>query len=103
MLLTPLKSLLFFYYINCSNLLVLSQSDLGTSVLIALSGIAVIWLMNKIKYIIYSLLGLVISFICYFNFKNYQKLRILTFLNPNRDPLEQVIKYTVKNSSWFRD
>ena len=44
-------------------LLVLSQPDLGTSVLIALSGIAVIWLAGiNIKFIVYSFLGLVISF-----------------------------------------
>ncbi len=70
-------------------LLVLSQPDLGTSVLIALSGIAVIWLAGiNIKYIIYSFLGLVISFPFVISMlKPYQKLRILTFVNPDRDPL----------------
>tara|TARA_B100000282_G_scaffold185912_1_gene135286 strand:- start:235 stop:1359 length:1125 start_codon:yes stop_codon:yes gene_type:complete len=70
-------------------LLVLSQPDLGTSVLVALSGIAVIWLAGiNIKYIIYSLLGLVISFPFVISIlKPYQKLRILTFINPDRDPL----------------
>ncbi len=70
-------------------LLVLSQPDLGTSVLVALSGIAVIWLAGiNIKYIIYSLLGLVISFPFVISvLKPYQKLRILTFINPDRDPL----------------
>ena len=70
-------------------LLVLSQPDLGTSVLIALSGIAVIWLAGiNIKYIVYSFLGLVISFPFVISIlKPYQKLRILTFINPDRDPL----------------
>jgi len=70
-------------------LLVLSQPDLGTSVLIALSGIAVIWLAGiNIKYIVYSFLGLVISFPFVISMlKPYQKLRILTFINPDRDPL----------------
>ena len=70
-------------------LLVLSQPDLGTSVLIALSGIAVIWLAGiNIKYVVYSLLGLVISFPFVISMlKPYQKLRILTFINPDRDPL----------------
>ena len=70
-------------------LLVLSQPDLGTSVLIALSGIAVIWLAGiNIKYIVYSFLGLVISFPFVISMlKPYQKLRILTFLDPDRDPL----------------
>ena len=41
-------------------LLVLSQPDLGTSVLIALSGIAVIWLAGiNIKYIVYSSYNLI--------------------------------------------
>ncbi len=70
-------------------LLVLSQPDLGTSVLIALSGIAVIWLAGiNIKYVVYSLLGVVISFPFVISMlKPYQKLRILTFINPDRDPL----------------
>ena len=70
-------------------LLVLSQPDLGTSVLIALSGIAVIWLAGiNVKYVVYSLLGLVISFPFVISMlKPYQKLRILTFINPDRDPL----------------
>ena len=70
-------------------LLVLSQPDLGTSVLIALSGFAVIWLAGiNIKYIIYSFLALVISFPFVISIlKPYQKLRILTFINPDRDPL----------------
>ncbi len=70
-------------------LLVLSQPDLGTSVLIALSGLAVIWLAGiNIKYIIYSFLGLIISFPFVISIlKPYQKIRILTFINPDRDPL----------------
>ena len=70
-------------------LLVLSQPDLGTSVLIALSGIAVIWLAGiNIKYVVYSFLGVVISFPFVISMlKPYQKLRILTFINPDRDPL----------------
>ena len=70
-------------------LLVLSQPDLGTSVLIALSGIAVIWLAGiNIKYVVYSFLGLVISFPFVISMlKPYQKLRILTFIDPDRDPL----------------
>ena len=42
--------------------LVLSQPDLGTSVLIAASGIAVLWLAGtKIKYFVYSSLIFIIS------------------------------------------
>jgi len=69
--------------------LVLSQPDLGTSVLITIGGIAVIWLTGfRIKYFLYSFFVLIclipvgISLL-----KPYQKLRILTFLDPERDPL----------------
>ena len=70
-------------------LLVLSQPDLGTSILIALSGIIVIWLSGvNIKYFIYFSLVLIISAPFAISFlKPYQKLRILTFFNPDRDPL----------------
>ena len=70
-------------------LLVVSQPDLGTSILIALSGVVVLWLSGvNIKYFIYSFLILIISapFVITI-LEPYQKLRILTFFDPNRDPL----------------
>jgi len=69
--------------------LVIVQPDLGTSFLIGISGIAVLWFAGiNHKYFIYTMLGFVISlpFIIAF-LKPYQKLRVLTFLNPDRDPL----------------
>ena len=70
-------------------MLVLSQPDLGTSILIALSGLVVIWLSGvNIKYFVYSTLALIVSAPFVISFlKPYQKLRILTFFNPERDPL----------------
>ncbi len=69
--------------------LVVSQPDLGTAVLIAITGLIIIWLTGfRIKYFLYSFFVLIclvpvgISFL-----KPYQKSRILTFLNPERDPL----------------
>ena len=69
--------------------LVVKQPDLGTAVLIAISGLIVIWLTGfRLKYFLYSFFVLIclipvgISFL-----KPYQKSRILTFLNPERDPL----------------
>ena len=70
-------------------MLVITQPDLGTSILIALSGLVVIWLAGiNVKYFVYSFLALLIAmpFVIAF-LKPYQKLRILTFLNPDRDPL----------------
>ena len=70
-------------------ILVATQPDLGTSILIAAGGIVVAWLAGvRAKFFIYSgfsmlaLMPVAISFL-----KPYQKSRILTFLNPERDPL----------------
>ena len=70
-------------------ILVISQPDLGTSVLIALSGLIILWIAGiKIKYFVFSFIVSVISLPFIISFlKPYQKLRILTFLNPDRDPL----------------
>tara|TARA_B100001540_G_scaffold182723_1_gene161145 strand:- start:319 stop:1449 length:1131 start_codon:yes stop_codon:yes gene_type:complete len=69
--------------------LVVSQPDLGTSILIAGSGLVVIWLAGlNIKYFVYSGLLLLVSFPFVVSIlKPYQKSRILTFFNPERDPL----------------
>ena len=70
-------------------ILVATQPDLGTSILIAAGGLVVAWLAGvRAKFFVYSgvvmfaLLPIAISFL-----KPYQKSRILTFLNPERDPL----------------
>jgi len=70
-------------------LLVLNQPDLGTALLIAMGGFIVIWLAGvKIKYFMFSIVTLICSLPLVIAFlKPYQKLRILTFLNPERDPL----------------
>ena len=69
--------------------LVLTQPDLGTSILIASSGMVVIWLSGvNVKYFVYTGLVLIISAPFVISFlKPYQKLRILAFFDPERDPL----------------
>ena len=69
--------------------LVVSQPDLGTAILIALSGIIVLWLAGvNIKYFFYSSLTFIISAPFVISLlKPYQKLRILTFFDPDKDPL----------------
>ena len=69
--------------------LIIAQPDLGTAILVLAGGLAVIWLAGlRIKYFVYSLFAfvclapIVIAFL-----KPYQKLRILTFFNPEKDPL----------------
>ncbi len=69
--------------------LVIKQPDLGTSLMIAMGGLTVIWLAGiRVKYFMFSF----VTFLCMMPvvislLKPYQKLRILTFLNPERDPL----------------
>ncbi len=70
-------------------LLVVLQPDLGTALLIAAGGTVVAWLAGvRVKFFAYAtlifilLLPIAISFL-----KPYQKARILTFLNPEKDPL----------------
>ena len=70
-------------------ILVLAQPDLGTSILIASSGLIILWLGGvKIKYFIVSFITFLISLPFVITvLEPYQKLRILTFLDPDRDPL----------------
>ena len=69
--------------------LVMIQPDLGTSVLISISGIAVLWFAGiNHKYFIYTIIAFLISLPFIISFlQPYQKLRVLTFINPDRDPL----------------
>ena len=78
-----------FFAIFVPVLLVAEQPDLGTAVLILIGGFAVIWLTgSRIKLFLYSFLVLIclipvgISFL-----KPYQKTRILTFFDPEKDAL----------------
>ena len=70
-------------------MLVVSQPDLGTSILIILSGLTIVWLAGvNIKYFLYSIIILLVSLPFVISFlKPYQKLRILTFIDPDKDPL----------------
>ena len=69
--------------------LVIVQPDLGTALLISISGIIVLWFAGlNHKYFFYSFLISILSLPFIISFlKPYQKLRVLTFLNPDRDPL----------------
>ena len=70
-------------------LLVITQPDLGTAILILFSGIIITWL-SGVRWKIFAyftgaliiLAPIGVSFL-----KPYQKKRILTFLNPDADPL----------------
>ena len=70
-------------------MMVVTQPDLGTALLILFSGVVVTWLAGvRWKIFAYlSLLALVLAPIAISFLKPYQKSRILSFLNPDLDPL----------------
>ncbi len=71
-------------------LLIAKQPDLGTSILIASSGVAVLLFAGlRWRMVIYALLLLVPVAILLWRYgmHNYQRQRVLTFLNPESDPI----------------
>ncbi len=70
--------------------LIFKQPDLGTSILVAVSGLFVLFLAGlSWKYILGGLVTLVSAapIMWLFFMKEYQKQRVLTFLNPTQDSL----------------
>jgi len=79
-----------FVLVLVPTLLIAKQPDLGTSLLIASSGIFVIFLAGASWKLIAACAGLLSAFtpiLWMFLMKDYQKQRVLTFLNPEQDPL----------------
>jgi rod shape determining protein RodA len=69
--------------------LIAKQPDLGTSILIASSGLIVLFLSGIRWRIILSFVGLCASAapVLWYFMHDYQRRRVLTFLNPETDPL----------------
>lgn len=69
--------------------LVAKQPDLGTSIILAGTGISVLFLAGLSKRFISigSLLLLILAPVLWYFMHDYQRQRVLTFLNPERDPL----------------
>ena len=79
-----------FILVLLPTLLIAKQPDLGTSLLIASSGIFVIFLAGASWKLISACVGLASAFVpilWMFLMKPYQKQRVMTFLNPEQDPL----------------
>jgi rod shape determining protein RodA len=79
-----------FILVLLPTLLIAKQPDLGTSLLIASSGVFVIFLAGASWKLIGVCTGLISAFVpilWLFLMKDYQKQRVLTFLNPEQDPL----------------
>lgn len=70
--------------------LIVNQPDLGTGLLIAVSGMFVLFLAGiswKIIASFTALVGMAAPVMWFFGMREYQKQRVLTFLNPESDPL----------------
>lgn len=70
--------------------LILKQPDLGTSILISTSGLLVLFFAGMSWLLIFSMITLVAALapvMWFFVMHSYQKQRVLTFLNPESDPL----------------
>ena len=84
-----LKVLIPFFLILIPFYLILNQPDLGTSLLLLFIGISIVFI-SGISFILVSLGILSFSFaipLIWGQLYDYQKRRILTFLNPENDPL----------------
>lgn len=70
-------------------LLIAKEPDLGTAIVVALSGFFVLLLAGMRWRIIGALAGLLVALspVIWHFMHTYQKERVLTFLNPERDPL----------------
>jgi Bacterial cell division membrane protein len=70
-------------------MLVISQPDLGTAIIILLGGISIFWLSGlNYKFFLIGLLSIFASLPLMWQYlKDYQKDRVLTFFYPERDPL----------------
>lgn len=70
-------------------LLIFKQPDLGTALILAPVLLAMLYAAGmSIKYLLYIIGGgIILSPLAWFFLKNYQKDRLLVFLNPNIDPL----------------
>lgn len=70
-------------------ILILKQPDLGTSFILSVTAISIFFAagVNKRKFIIASIGATAMIPLIWNALKEYQKQRVLTFINPNNDPL----------------
>lgn len=70
--------------------LIVNQPDLGTGLLLLLIAGSITLFVKVEKKVFYTLVGVglsIIPLVWFVGLKEYQKMRILTFLDPDRDPL----------------
>jgi rod shape determining protein RodA len=79
-----------FLICAAATLLIAKQPDLGTSILIAMSGVFVLFLSGmswRIIALVFALLAAFLPVLWHFLMYDYQKRRVLTLFDPERDPL----------------
>ena len=79
-----------FALILLPTLLIAEQPDLGTAILVAVSGVFVVFLGGLNWWLIMAAVALLCAFapvMWFFLMHDYQRQRVLTFLNPENDPL----------------
>lgn len=78
-----------FVFVAIPMVLILEQPDLGSSAVVLFIFLAIIYLADvKLRYIVVFLLMSILSLPVLWQFlRDYQKERLLVFLNPNIDPL----------------
>ena len=70
--------------------LIVNQPDLGTGLLLLLIAACITLFVKVEKKVFYTLSGFALSIVplvWFFGLKDYQKARVMTFLDPDRDPL----------------
>lgn len=83
------KSLLCFLVLGFPVILTAKQPDLGTAILLAGTGFFTLFLAGLAwRFIIFSAFACISSLpFLWYGMHNYQRSRVLTFLNPEQDPL----------------
>jgi rod shape determining protein RodA len=78
-----------FIFVAVPMFLIIEQPDLGSGLMLLLVFVSLLYLTNvRLKYIIIMMVILVLPLPFFWHFlRDYQKQRLLVFLNPNIDPL----------------
>ena len=78
-----------FIFVAVPMLLIIEQPDLGSGIMLMLVFVCLLYLTNvRLRYIFVVLILLILPLPFFWNFlHDYQKQRLLVFLNPNIDPL----------------
>lgn len=86
--LKPIHFVLCIGLLLAPALLILEQPDLGTAMVIILTGIILLWLVRFPIWLwgVVIIVGLIVAPIGWHHLKPYQKNRIAVFINPNLDP-----------------